>query len=252
MMEQTDKIIEILVNEGDKLFNAGKKEHSFTNNLQANELLNNYKEYPHAFVLGCIMDRQIHAKATWLIPFKFFNKLNTCEFSDLVALNEEEVIEIFKKESLHRFYNKMGKNFYFAIQKINKDYDKDASKIWDDKPQSAKIVRRFLEFEGVGQKIANMSANILARDFKIPMTDYHSIDISLDRHVIRVFKRTGLVRKDAKNEEIIYRAREIKPEYPGVLDLPCFNIGQNWCKSNVNEIKCNECLLGEYCHRIIN
>lgn len=50
-MEQTDKIIEILVNEGDKLFNAGKKEHSFTNNLQANELLNNYKEYPHAFVL---------------------------------------------------------------------------------------------------------------------------------------------------------------------------------------------------------
>ncbi|WP_053059841.1 hypothetical protein [Methanosarcina mazei] len=104
----------------------------------------------------------------------------------------------------------------------------------------------------MGQKIANMSANILARDFKIPMTDYHSIDISLDRHVIRVFKRTGLVRKDAKNEEIIYRAREIKPEYPGVLDLPCFNIGQNWCKSNVNEIKCNECLLGEYCHRIIN
>ena len=43
------------------------------------------------------------------------------------------------------------------------------------------MVYRFLEFNGVGPKIASMAANILAREFKIPFADYFSIDISAER-----------------------------------------------------------------------
>ena len=36
-----------------------------------------------------------------------------------------------------------------------------------------------------------MATNILARQFKIPMSDYYSVDISLDVHIQRVLKRLG-------------------------------------------------------------
>ncbi|RMF00953.1 MAG: iron-sulfur cluster loop, partial [Alphaproteobacteria bacterium] len=97
-------------------------------------------------------------------------------------------------------------------------------------PSSAMVVYRFLEFSGVGPKIATMAANILARSFKIPMADYYSIDISADVHVKRVFERLGLVDADPSVDQVIYRARSLNPEFPGLLDYPCWDIGRKWCK----------------------
>lgn len=34
----------------------------FTDNHAINTFLNNFDEYPHAFVLGCVMDKQIPAQ----------------------------------------------------------------------------------------------------------------------------------------------------------------------------------------------
>ena len=62
-----------------------------------------------------------------------------------------------------------------------------------------------------------MAANILARDFKILMADYICIDVSPDTYVKRVFKRLGFISKNASNYELIYSARELNPEYPGIF-----------------------------------
>jgi len=155
------------------------------------------------------------------------------------------MIEIFKRKSLHRFNEIMGKNFYLATRKIHNNYQDDASNIWKDNPRSATIVRRFLEFNGVGIKIATMAANILARDFKIPMTDYINIDISPDIHVMRVFKRLGFISKDVSNDDLVYCARELNPMYPGIFDLSCWEIGRYLCRP-IKPI-CEKCYLNDYC-----
>jgi endonuclease III len=110
-------------------------------------------------------------------------------------------------------------------------------------------VYRFLEFDGVGPKIASMAANILARDFKLPFSDYYSIDISADVHVRRVFGRLGLITPDASEERLssrtIFRARGLNPKFPGLMDLPAWEIGRQWCRPE--NPQCTACYLSEKC-----
>ncbi len=244
-----EKIVEILIKRGKELLKKPYKKIEFTRNSDADNLLNDIKNFPHAFVLACIMDRQIKAERAWLIPYGISKQIGGFDFSNLLQLSLRKVKEIFKKKNLHRFNDTMAEYFYYGIQKIRKDYNDDVSNIWKGHPKSATIVKRFLEFKGIGVKIATMAANILAREFKIPMSDYICIDISPDTHVKRVFKRLGFIFKNASNDELIYAARELNPEYPGIFDLSCWEIGRNWCKSR--KPLCGSCYLNEYCPKRI-
>ncbi len=135
--------------------------------------------------------------------------------------------------------------FYSAVVLIHEQYQDNAANIWNDNPTSATLNRRFLEFKGVGIKIASMAANILSRNFKIPMKDRIYINVSPDIHVKRVFARLGLISEEASNDELIYRARELNPEYPGVFDFPTWEIGRNYCRPR--NPACNDCYLDPWC-----
>ena len=139
----------------------------------------------------------------------------------------------------------MAGYFFAAVHQIQGQYDGDVSRIWADQPPSATVVYRFLEFRGVGPKIATMAANILARDFNIRFSDYFSIDISADVHVRRVFERLGLAPEDATVDQLVYRARSLHPEFPGLMDLPAWEIGRNWCKPNNRD--CLSCYITDLC-----
>lgn len=73
-----------------------------------------------------------------------------------------------------------------------------------------------------------MAANILIREFKIPVSDKYSIDISVDVQVRRTFEWLGIIRKGASNDELIYAARELHPTYPRIFDLSVWEIGRNY------------------------
>lgn len=221
----------------------------FTKDSEANKLLNDINNYPHAFVLGAIMDRQISAERAWKIPYEISREIGSFEFDKLKILTEWEIKKIFEKKNLHRFNEKMAGLFYKGIKTIERKYHGDAAAIWKGTPRSTTVVRRFLEFEGVGRKIASMATNILARDFKIPMKDYRDIDISTDRHVKRVFIRMGFIEKGTKNDELIFIAREIYPDYPGILDAPAFRIGRDFCKER--KPLCAKCPLKDFCPKLI-
>lgn len=235
-----------LVGYGRRLLDAPRQPIEFTKNSKADALLNDLENYPHAFVLASIMDRQIKAERAWLIPYRISEEIGGFSMDLLRGLSREDVHRLMSEPvPLHRFVDKMTGYFYSAVQRIKDKYAGNAANIWTDEPSRAEVVYRFLEFDGVSPKIASMAANILARDFKIPFSDYFSIDISADVHVRRVFSRLGICKTRPTVEQIIYKARALYPEFPGLLDLPCWEIGRNWCKSR--SPKCSKCYMNDLC-----
>jgi endonuclease III len=240
------EIAAVLVERGKALFDAEPVRVAFTNDPDADALLNDLRDHPHAFVLACIMDRQIRAERAWLIPHLIAKKLGGFSFSLLRALSLENVRDLLSKpEPLHRFPEEMSRNFHAGIEHITHAYAGDASRIWRDTPPSAEVVLRFLQFRGVGPKISTMATNILARDFKISLADHYSIDVSADVHVRRVFTRLGLVSETASLDEIIYSARALNPTFPGLLDFPAWEIGRTWCRPTTPN--CSECYMAPVC-----
>ena len=244
------KIRNRLVEKGQKLFNGPKQFIPFTRELEADILLNDLYHHPHAFVLACVMDRQVKAEKAWLIPHLISEKVGNFSIDRLCSLTEPEINTIMSEPiPLHRFVDQMSGYFHKAVQRIVQKYAGDAARIWKGNPSSAEVVYRFLEFDGVGPKIASMASNILARDFKIPFEDYFSIDISADVHVRRVFSRLGLCKQNATVEQVIYKARSLYPQFPGIIDWPCWEIGRNWC--NPKNPDCHECYMKGICPEIM-
>ncbi|MCC7020710.1 MAG: hypothetical protein IT332_13190 [Ardenticatenales bacterium] len=234
-----------LVERGEALFRAPRVPIRFTGLAAADALLNDIEEQPHAFVIACLMDRQLKAERAWGIPFELSRRLGGFSMAHLQSQTLERIREVFAHPTkLHR-YDHMADIAYRGIRRIVEEYRGDAAAIWAGAPPSAEVVLRFLEFDGVGPKIATMAANILARDFKIPFADYYSVDVSADMHVRRVFERLGLVQSKASVDEVVYRARGMHPAFPGIVDLPAWEIGREWCHAKTPD--CGACYMVNIC-----
>jgi endonuclease III len=164
--------------------------------------------------------------------------------SKLARLSEHQLAKLLSGTGV-RFTKEMPGVFHSAVQRINRQYEGNASQIWKGTPSSAEVVYRFLEFDGVGPKIATMAVNLLARNHKIQFADYYSVDISVDRQVRRVFHHLGLCEPKATDDQIIYKARIIYPKFPGIIDWPCWEIGRQWCCFRTP--KCRQCYMNDIC-----
>lgn len=245
-MVNAKRIADVLVQRGEALFKAERRPVDFAKDPAADALINDLDGHPHAFVLACVMDRQIKSEKAWRIPHLISRKLGGFSFPRLRALSLGDLLKLMTEpEPLHRFPDQMARNFHAALDHIANVYAGDAGRIWRDEPPSAEVVLRFLRFRGVGPKIATMAANLLATHFKVPLADYYSVDVSADVHVRRVFQRLGLVTGDADIDEVIYCARALHPAFPGILDFPVWEIGRTWCRPHAP--RCTECYMNCVC-----
>lgn len=224
------------------------KVHLIEGHPEEEEFLSPKGKYPHAYVLACIMDRQIKAENAWIIPRQISSKIGGFDIELLRKVPLDRFKEIFKEESKHRFKELMAEYFHAAVVRIVDQYGGDARRIWSDEPSSAMLICRFLQFKGVGIKIATMATNILVRQFDICLKDTSSIDISPDVHVLRIFKRLGLISSEKPREEAIYMARALSPEYPGISDYSCWYVGKNFCHSK--SPNCRECPFKSFCAQV--
>src|SRR5438067_8441327 len=97
-------IRDALLKRGNEIFRSPRQIRHFTGNPNADTLLNDLENYPHAFVLACVMDRQIVAERAWLIPYSISEKIGGFEFSRLQSLSSGKLRELMTKPvPLHRF-----------------------------------------------------------------------------------------------------------------------------------------------------
>lgn len=217
---------------------------AFTGEPAANAFLNDLESCPHAFLIACLLDRQTNADSVWAMPYKFASALGTFDIESLGALPVENWFELLKSVG-HRRPGQMSEVLARGVHRVLAQYDGDAAAIWSDVPTSRVLVQRFRDFHGVGQKISTMAANILVRDFKIPLVDFQYIDVSADVHVLRVMERLELVPSKPDATDVIAAARQLHPEYPGVFDLILWQIGRDVCRPKAP--RCDACVLAAWC-----
>lgn len=92
-----NRAVKKLVERGEELFNAPKKPVKFTSDADADKLLNDLSGHPHAFVLACIMDRQIKAERAWVIPYRLSQRLGNLRFSTLARLSLSDIKDLMSK-----------------------------------------------------------------------------------------------------------------------------------------------------------
>ena len=226
--------------------------YAFTNIKEAEDLV---KSNWLAFLFAVIFDQQIPSEKAWAIPLKLKRRIGHLDIQKIAEINDQELIRIFREpEPLHRYVNKMALWIKSACKKIISKYNGKVENIWSDTKQAKDIINRLDDFDGIGQKKSTMATNFLMDYFKIPIIGWESIDISVDVMIRRVFKKLQLVVNDASDEDIIMKARALRPSFPGELDYPCWAIGRYWClpknpycyyKKNGKEDNCpllKECL----------
>jgi len=199
-------------------------------------LLNN----PNALLFGAIFDYQIKLEKAWEAPFSLANRLGHLDVRRIARMDPTDLSKYIRRDetrnALHRFPTVLAARLVAASKLLLRKYRGDAGNMWPSGASVVDVINRLDEFEGIGQKIARMMGRILVEYLGVRLVHWEQLDIAVDRHVARVFLRTGLVLRPSGEysvseviEDVTERARSLSPSYPAALDEPCLDIGRFWC-----------------------
>lgn len=213
------------------------------------------------FLLGCVFDRGVRWEWAWDAG-KYLNK-------DLGDNNDPEKVwrEIIKMKgeklsdymlsgnngkAFHRFWRTYAKHLPDTAKHLLDNYDGDARSIWKDQGNPRIIEKRFDDIPLIGPAIAKMAVKILIKDFGQlqDKQQYKNLDVKPDVHVTRVFKRSGIVARDANMQAVVEAARKYSPEDPSILDTAAWNIGREWCFAT--KPACRNCPNSIFCFKYRN
>jgi uncharacterized HhH-GPD family protein len=235
-----------LVAFGEELSLAGAAQTggAFTDVPEADAFL---KASPNAFLIGVLFTQGIPAERAWAGPWLLAGRLGHFDLYRL-AHERERVLEAFAAQPcMHRFKTTLAGWVSDAAAKLLDEYDGDASRIWEAGSSVADVGERLSAFPGIGRKKAAMAAEILTRHFGVELRGAEDGRVAYDVHVRRVFLRSGLAPVDTP-DAIDAAASRACPASPGLLDLPAWLIGREWCRPAVPA--CEACRLGEVCPRL--
>ncbi len=200
---------------------------------------------PNAFLFAGLFDYLIDARDAWEVPRKLKKRLGYLDIRKLERTPKSKLAKSIARNgdspALHRFPNRMADRVKSAAKKLQHEYQGSAKNIWKrDKPDAKEVIKRLRAFNGIGQKISNMLVRLLVTYYGVHLKGWEKIDIAVDRHVARVFLRSGIIDPPSRKKmyrvsevrrSIIEQARSLSPKYPGALDESAFLVGKIWCQA---------------------
>jgi uncharacterized HhH-GPD family protein len=199
--------------------------HPFTHVPAVDALLS---EDPFAFLIGVIFDHGIPASRAWAAPYALRQRLGHLDPARMAADPAAVFAAVDTPPKLHRFVPDVSGWAAGAAARVMDEFGGDAGAIWADMPTAAELRRRLRAFKGIGPKKANMAVEILERDLGVPVAALEGTAIAYNRHVRRVFLRTGLAGWD-DDAHAMDAAHAAHPERPSALDYPAWAVGHGWC-----------------------
>ncbi len=202
----------------------------YTRNRPANRFV---ETNDNAFLFGVIFDQGIPAEKAWEAPYLLKQRLRHSSMKKLARSSIPKIRRALRGPTegrgLQRFTTKVAQWLRTAARKLVNEYRGDAGNIWRDCSTAGEVIERLEAFRGIGQKKAHMAVRIL-HEGRGPhaLARWRDINVAVDVHVKRVFKRAGLV-NTAVPGEILAAASRLHPRFPGQLDEATWSIGRNWC-----------------------
>ncbi len=216
---------------------------AFTDLPEADALI---KSSPEAFLFGVLFTQGVPAERAWAGPLLLSQRLGHLDLGRLASEPEAVDAAFCAPPALHRFKHTVAGWVTDAAARLLSCYEGDASGIWSAPSSVVEVSERLSEFRGIGRKKAAMAVEILTRHFGVSLAGAEDRTVAYDVHVRRVFLRSGLVEIDTP-DAVAAAARAACPGTPGVLDLPAWLIGRQWCRPKAP--LCDECRLGRVCPR---
>ncbi len=206
------------------------------------------KRSDEAFLLGVLFTQGIPAERAWAGPYHLRQRLGHFDLGRIAGSSDAVAAAVAAPPALHRFVHTLPLWISSAAQRIQAEYGGEAGRIWADGSHVTDVMRRLLAFDGIGPKKATMAVELLVRSRGAQLTGLECGGVAYDVHVRRVFLRSGLVAEDTPGAVRDAAAHACPPE-PGLLDLPAWLIGREWCRPR--EPLCDACRLGEVCPRLV-
>lgn len=212
----------------------------------------------NTFILGVLLDRSVTAAWAWQaaehIESLLGNPTSPATMWVRLARMERHRLTGFLRygyggKAFHRHYKTYARQLPMAAAHVLEHYEGDPRRLWNNTRDVVKVRDRMDALPGVGMALARMAVLMLARDYGVlgGHAALPHLDVKPDIHVMRVFRRCGLIGRRGTRNEAVAIAQTLHPRYPGAFDAPAFNIGRTWCRPT--KPNCAECPLTSACPR---
>lgn len=217
---------------------------AFTDIPEADALI---KGSPEAFLIGVLFTQGIPAELAWAGPYLLRQRLGHLDLRRLAVERDAVAEAVARTPALHRFKVTLAGWISDSASRLIACYGGDATRIWSDEPSALELMERLSDFRGIGRKKAAMAVELLTRCLGVRVREMERGTVAYDVHVRRVFLRSGLVSRDTP-DDVERAAAAASPDAPGMIDLPAWLIGREWCRPTGP--LCDSCRLSAVCPRL--